>query len=104
MVEDGYDVYGVIDASGAESPMAREAAVATLAMHGVKVRTWFSVAAELISDWHRDEAEGWPLAAGAMREHLPAWGHLLLDTSMDYTNGRMEPPAESAGATGTMTS
>ena len=46
MVEDGYDVYGVIDASGAESPMADgrwpmawEAVVATLAMHGVKVRT-----------------------------------------------------------------
>ena len=30
MVEDGYDVYGVIDASGAESPMAWEAAVAGL--------------------------------------------------------------------------
>jgi len=103
MVEDGYDVHGVIDASGAESPMAREAAVATLAMHGVKVRTWFSVAAELIADWRRDEAEGWPLAAGAVREHLPAWGHLL-DTSMDYANGRMEPPAESAEATGTTTS
>lgn len=91
MVKDGYDVHGVIDASGAESPMAREASVATLAMHGVKVRTWFSVAAELIADWRRDEAKGWPLAAGVVHEHLPAWGYLL-DTAMNYGTGRMIEP------------
>lgn len=93
MVLDGYDVHGVIDASGAESPMSREATVATLAMHKVKVRTWFSVAAELIADWRRDEEKGWPLAAGAVHDHLPAWGYLL-DTSMAYANGQMETPAQ----------
>lgn len=65
--------------------------MATLAQAGVKVRTWFSVAAELIADWRRDEAEGWPLAAGAVREHLPAWGYLL-DTNMAYVTGQMEAP------------
>ena len=91
MVLDSYDVHGVIDASRSESPMARDAAVATLSQAGVKVRTWFSVATELIADWRRDEANGWPLAAGAVHDHPPAWGYLL-DTSMDYATGRMDAP------------
>lgn len=91
MVADGYDVYGVIDASGSESQIAREAAIATLSTNRVQVRTWFSVAAELVADWRRDEKEGWPLAAGPVREHKVAWGHLL-DTNMDYVTGRMTPP------------
>jgi nicotinamidase-related amidase len=91
MVADGYDVYGVIDASGSESLIAREAAVATLSTRGVQIRTWFSVAAELVADWRRDEAAGWPLASGPIREHEVAWGHLL-DSSADYETGRMTPP------------
>jgi nicotinamidase-related amidase len=91
MVADGYDVYGVIDASGSESQIARQAAIATLSTNGVQVRTWFSVAAELVADWRRDEAAGWPLAVDVVREHEIAWGHLL-DTAMDYANGRMTPP------------
>jgi nicotinamidase-related amidase len=91
MVADGYDVYAAIDASGSESELARQAAVATLSTRGVQIRTWFSLAAELIADWRRDEARGWPLAAGAVREHEVAWGHLL-DIEMDYGSGRMMPP------------
>jgi nicotinamidase-related amidase len=93
MTADGYDVHAVIDASGAEAPgqLVREATVATLAQAGVKIRTWFGVAAELIADWRRDEADGWPLAAGAVHDHLPSWGYLL-DTSMAYATGRMDPP------------
>lgn len=66
MVLDGYDVHAEIDASGAESPgqIVREAAIATLIQAGVKIKTWFGVAAELIADWRRDEAKGWPLASG----------------------------------------
>ncbi len=93
MVLDGYDVHAVIDASGAEAPgqIAREATIATLAHAGVKLRTWFSVAAELVADWRRDEANGWPLAAGAVHDHLPAWGYLL-DTAMAYGTGQMVAP------------
>lgn len=91
LLADGYDVYAVIDASGSESMIAREAAVATLSARGAQIRTWFSVAAELVADWRRDEAAGWPLGAGPVREHEVAWGHLL-DTSMDYAMGRMTPP------------
>ncbi len=91
MMADGYDVHGVIDASGSESQIAREVAIATLSTNGVKVRSWFSVVAELIADWRRDEAAGWPLGGGAVREHEVAWGHLL-DTNLDYLMGRMTPP------------
>jgi hypothetical protein len=91
MVADGYDVYAAIDASGSDSEIARQAAVATLSTRGVQIRTWFSLAAELIADWRRDEAIGWPLAAGAVREHEVAWGHLL-DIAMDYGSGRVTPP------------
>lgn len=93
MVLDGYEVHGVIDASGSEAPgqIVREAVVATLSQAGVKTRTWLSVIAELVADWRRDEAEGWPLAAGSVHNHLPAWGYLL-DTSMDYATGKMTAP------------
>jgi nicotinamidase-related amidase len=93
LVADGYDVHAVIDASGAEAPgqLVREAAVATLAQAGVRIRTWFGVAAELVADWRRDEAAGWPLATGAVHDHLPAWGYLL-DTSMAYATDGMQPP------------
>jgi nicotinamidase-related amidase len=92
MIKDGYEVHAVIDASGAESAIARDAAIATMAAAGVRIRTWFGVAAELIADWRRDAERGWPLAAGAVHDHLPAWGYLL-DTSMDYANGKMKPPS-----------
>lgn len=62
MAADGCTVHAVIDASGSESRIAREMAIATLAAPGVDVRTRFSVAAELVADWRRDEARG--LAAG----------------------------------------
>jgi nicotinamidase-related amidase len=92
MIKDGYEVHAVIDANGAESVLAREAAIATMAAAGIKIRTWFGVAAELIADWRRDAARGWPLAGGAVHDHLPSWGYLL-DTSMDYANGKMTPPS-----------
>lgn len=89
---EGFDVHAVIDASGAVSALERQATVATLAQAGVKVRNWWSVGAELIADWRRDEAAGWPYAM-VFREHLPAWGHLL-DTDMAYGSGKMVPPPE----------
>ena len=91
MVADGYEVYGAIDASGSESEMARQAAIATLSTRAVQIRTWFSLAAELVADWRRDEANGWPLASGPVREHEVARDHLL-DISMNYALGRMTPP------------
>jgi len=89
-VLEGFDVHGVIDASGAVSEHERAATVATLSQAGVKVRNWWSVAAELQADWRRDEAKGWPMAM-IFREHLPSWGYLL-DTNAAYASGTMVPP------------
>lgn len=61
-VLEGFDVHAVIDVSGAVSVFEREATIATLTHAGVKVRNWWSVGAELQSDWRRDEARGWPYA------------------------------------------
>ena len=46
-VLEGFEVHGVIDASGAVSKEEREATVSVLSQAGVKVRNWWSVAAEL---------------------------------------------------------
>lgn len=91
-VKEGFDVHAVIDASGAVSDFEREATIATLAQAGVKIRSWWSVGAELQADWRRDEAKGWPYAM-VFREHLPSWGYLL-DTAMAYGKGEMVPPKE----------
>lgn len=95
-VLEGFDVHAVVDASGAVSAFERQATVARLTQAGVKVRNWWSVGAELIADWRRDEAAGWPYAM-VFREHLPAWGHLL-DTDMAYGSGKMVPPSEVKGS------
>ena len=89
---EGFEVHGVIDASGAVSKLEREATISVLSQAGVKIRNWWSVAAELQADWRRDEAKGWPMAM-IFRENLPSWGYLL-DTSSAYDNGEMVPPPE----------
>jgi nicotinamidase-related amidase len=89
-VLEGFEVHGVIDASGAVSKEEREATVSVLSQAGVKVRNWWSVAAELQADWRSDEDKGWPMAM-IFREHLPSWGYLL-DTSSAYEVGVMIPP------------
>jgi nicotinamidase-related amidase len=93
LLADGYDVHSVIDASGSESPgdIVRQSVIADVARAGGRPRTWFSVVAELEADWRRDETQGWPLAAGAVHDHVPAWGYLL-DTNMDYGSERMTAP------------
>jgi nicotinamidase-related amidase len=91
-VKEGFEVHGVIDASGAVSTHEREATIATLSQAGVRIRNWWSVGAELQADWRRDEANGWPYAM-VFREHLPSWGHLL-DTSMAYATNQMTPPPD----------
>ena len=61
---------GVIDANGAVSEHEKNATISLLGQAGVKIRNWWSVAAELQADWRRDEAKGWPMAM-IFREHLP---------------------------------
>lgn len=46
-VTEGYDIHGVIDASGAVSEHEKGATISLLSQAGVMVRNWWSVAAEL---------------------------------------------------------
>jgi nicotinamidase-related amidase len=53
LVDDGYDVHAVTDASGAELPqhVMRGPVTDMLADAGVQMKSWFTVATELISGW-----------------------------------------------------
>lgn len=56
MARAGHAVHAVIDASGADSAVARELAVTRLREAGLRIHSWFSVAAEMLGDWRRDLA------------------------------------------------
>ncbi len=60
LVDDGYEVHAVLDSSGAELPehVVREPVAGMLADAGVRMKTWFTVAAELISGWGSDGTAG----------------------------------------------
>ncbi|UVI33139.1 isochorismatase family protein [Paenibacillus spongiae] len=48
---DGYDVYGVLDASGTWNALIEQAAMLRMSQAGVKLTTWVSLSAELQRDW-----------------------------------------------------
>ena len=50
-VEAGYNVYGVVDASGALEVTIRENAIARMKDHGITPINWTTVAAELQRNW-----------------------------------------------------
>jgi len=92
MEKDGYEVFGVLDASGHMTDIEREVTTASLVQAGAEVRNWWSLVAELRADWRRYEADGWPIA-GVYSEHFPTYGYLM-NTSMDYASEKMVPPTE----------
>src|SRR5438093_4720148 len=53
---EGYEVYGVTDASGGVTVEAHEMAVRRMVMAGVVPITWLAVAAELQRDWARQDS------------------------------------------------
>ena len=50
-VDAGYNVYGVVDASGALDVTTRELAIARMTDHGITPINWTTVAAELQREW-----------------------------------------------------
>lgn len=54
LIELGYEVFVVTDASGTLAEHTREAAHKRMAAHGVQLLNWFAVAGELQRDWRRD--------------------------------------------------
>lgn len=80
---EGYQVYGVIDASGAHDFATQSMAVQRLVAHGVTPVTWLMVAAELQRDWRTPTAA----ATGKLfHEHLLNYG-MLIDNHMAATGG-----------------
>lgn len=73
-VDDGFEVYGVIDASGAHDFATQSMAVQRLAAHGVTPVTWLMVAAELQRDWRNETASA---TAQLFHEHLLNYGMLI---------------------------
>lgn len=73
-VEEGYDVYAVIDASGTWNKTVQEVTVQRLTQAGVKVTTWASVLAELMNDWRSEHGEA---LGQVLAEHTTKYGYVM---------------------------
>lgn len=71
---EGYNVYGVIDASGADNHATQQMAVSRLARHGVTPVTWLMVAAELQRDWRLPTGQA---MGEVFHKHLHNYGMLI---------------------------
>lgn len=70
----GYNVYGVVDASGAHDFATQQMAIQRLVAHGVTPVTWLMVAAELQRDWRSETAQG---TGELFHAHLLNYGMLI---------------------------
>ncbi|NOH63075.1 isochorismatase family protein [Vibrio sp. RE88] len=73
-VEEGYDVYAVIDASGTWNKTVQEVTIQRLTQAGVKVTTWASVLAELMNDWRSKHGEA---LGQVLAEHTTKYGYVM---------------------------
>ncbi|MFI8455122.1 hydrolase [Kitasatospora sp. NPDC085464] len=72
MIDQGYEVYVVTDASGGVSPQAHEHAVQRMMHSGAVPVTWVQVLLELQRDWARQETYG--AVMKIVKEHAGAYG------------------------------
>jgi nicotinamidase-related amidase len=72
-LEEGYQVFVVVDASGTFNKSVRDAALMRMSQAGAVMINWFAVACELARDW-RNDMEG---LAGLLGGHLPAYQNLI---------------------------
>ncbi len=73
-VEEGYDVYAVIDASGTWNKTVQEVTIQRLTQAGVKVTTWASVLAEIMNDWRSEHGEK---LGQVLAEHTTKYGYVM---------------------------
>ncbi len=71
-VKDGYDVYAVVDASGATTLEAHNAAIKRMGQVGVMPVTWIQMMCELQRDWARKET--YDAVMKLAKEHAGAYG------------------------------
>jgi nicotinamidase-related amidase len=76
-VDVGYNVYGVVDASGALEVTIRENAVARMKDHGITPINWTTVAAELQRNWSlptgKDLGRGLPRPRSQLRSLMDSF-------------------------------
>ena len=72
-INDGFEVFVAVDASGTFNAIAREAAHKRMAAAGVQLLNWFGVACELHRDW-RNDVEG---LGTLLSNHIPDYRNLM---------------------------
>lgn len=72
-LEEGYEVFVVVDASGTINKDMRDAALMRMAHAGAQLMSWFSAASELHRDW-RNDIEG---LANLLSNHVPNYRNLI---------------------------
>lgn len=72
-LEEGYEVFVVVDASGTLNKDIRDAALMRIVHAGAQTMSWFSVASELHRDW-RNDIEG---LGNLLSNHLPNYRNLI---------------------------
>ncbi len=72
-LEEGYEVFVVVDSSGTFNETIRNAAITRMAHAGAQIMNWFSVACELHRDW-RNDIEG---LGSLLSSHIPNYRNLM---------------------------
>ncbi len=78
MLEAGYDVYVVVDASGTTNPLVQQAALMRMAEAGAEMGNWFAFACEMLNDWRNAEGAG---SAALFAEHMPGYAEAMASHS-----------------------
>ncbi|HRE32560.1 MAG TPA: isochorismatase family protein, partial [Candidatus Berkiella sp.] len=76
-IEEGFDVFVIMDASGTFDEVTRYAAWDRMSQAGVQLMTWFGAACELHRDW-RNDIEG---LATLFANHIPDYRNLMTSYS-----------------------
>lgn len=72
-LNDGYQVYVVVDASGTFNKSVREAALSRMESAGAILISWFALASELQRDWRNDGKK----LSKLLQEHLVPYANLM---------------------------
>jgi nicotinamidase-related amidase len=72
-IQDGYEVYVVVDASGTFNEAVRQAALSRMVKAGAVLINWFAIACELQRDWRNDGKK----LSKLLQEHLVPYANLV---------------------------
>jgi len=80
----GYEVYVVVDASGAMNEEVQNAALMRMSAAGATMGTWFAISCELLYDWRNQPGPG---SAQLFVEHFPAYAEIYNSHKAQATVG-----------------